>query len=347
MGRTGRHTIVGLNTATTWNTAVNLAANTGILPFTISPSILQGEPQPDLSIGNWTDIQQMDLLQHLADPTILLPLRRTGALYRVIAQVHGDDTKTGADPYTHTFNWQDESTLFSTLGVEINGTDIIEWPSLKFTGYTLRSSADGYCELEARTIGDTINIAGDATNTGTQFDAVTYISSGLIVPWRELRLRLNAQGGGALGSGDVIKVSSFELSVDRPYERQDVSRGASTGIEFTTDEPILSGDNISDIKLSFTVNDYTTIALLDDLHDETEYKADLYFAKTVTTAYSLLFALGRLHPMPADFSLDRQTRPPFTRNFRAMKPTATPTGMATANIIHSVLVDGFNGTTYE
>jgi len=343
--RSGRNTIVGLSKGTTWGTAVNLAALDGIIPRSIDKLVLDGDVIPDKGVANLGEIQYMDVIKHTVNPTITLDLRRTGMLWRFWAHLMGDDTVTGADPYTHTFNWQDESALFSCMGIEINNADIIEWPSLKTVQISLEPGGEGFAQMVVNTIGDTIAIADDATNTGTQFDLVTYGSKTLRMPSRELRLRINTQGGGALDSGDTVgNCSNWNLLINPSYEEELVTQGASTGVEYTTDEPQRSdfAENI----LGFDTTDYTTIALLDDFHDETEYKADLYWAKTIGTAFSFLIECGALHPIPAAVALEAGARIPLTRNFQLIEPQSTPTGMATANIIHSILVNDLNAS-YE
>lgn len=344
MARTTRETIIAVDGASTWHTAVALGANMGIYPDSLPNISLGGEPVLDTPIG-LAEVENVDYLMHDTTPEVRGFLRRTGAQWHIISVVTGDDTVSGVGPYTHTMTWQTSSTLFSTMAMEVNNADIIEWPSVKWTGFTLESSGDGRVNLTARSIADTVQIAGDATNTGTEFDAVTYITNGLIVPARELQFRINAQAGGALGGSDEIDLSGFTLDVNRPYVRDDLSKGATDDTEKQTDEPVQ--EEVSDIRLSVTVNDYTTIALLDDLKDQTEYKATLVWARTISTvAYSLTIELGRLIPFPQDIAAESQSRLPLTRTFRCIKPTSTPTGLATANPIHIIMVDNSN-ISYE
>jgi hypothetical protein len=345
--KTGRHGIVAFQKGTTWGTAVAPGALDGVLPFSISPWPLQGDPVIDDTIGNWDEVQEMTKLIEEANPTIIYPYRREGAFLRHVAHIFGDDTPTsGNGQKTHTFNWQQESALFGTYAAEIADADITEWPSMKTTGITLRKGGDGGLELEARTICDTVQVAADATTAGGDFDAVTYDTKVKRVANNEVQFRINAQAGAALASpGDVIKLGDFSLDINRPYDREDVTRGASTGVEFQTDEPIQNGP--AEILLSVTANDYTTIALLDDLKDTTEYKADIIITKTISAVvHSDTIQFNRLQPMPQSADIDRMNRIPLTRVFRAKKATSTPTGMTNANVIHWVHLDSVTAT-YE
>ncbi len=343
---TGRHGIVAFQAGATWGTAVAPGALDGVLPFSISPWPLQGDPVIDDTVANWDEVQEMTKLIEEANPTIVYPYRREGPFLRHLAHIFGDDTPSGADPYIHTFTWQQESALFGTYACEIADADITEWPSMKTVGVTLRKGGDGGMEFEARTICDTVAIAGDATTAGGDFDAVTYQTKVKRVANNEIQFRINGQAGGALASpGDVIKLADFSLDINRPYDREDVTRGASTGPEFRTEQPIQNGP--AEILLSITVNDYTTLALLDDLKDSTEYKADIIITKTISAiVHSDTIEFNRLQPMPQSADIDRMNRIPLTRVFRAKKATATPTGMTNALPIHWVHLDT-NVLTYE
>lgn len=345
MGRTGRETIVGLGNATTWGTPVAVGALTGIIPAGLPRITLDGTVLPDKGLANWVELQYQDMMTHSVETTWNIPVRREGAQWLFWAHLFGDDTKTGAGtPWTHTFNWQSESSLFTTVAAEINNAGIIEWQTLKTTGINVEPDGEGWLNHAVTVRGDTINIAGDATNVAGDFDALTYKTKVLRIPFRETKLRINAQGGGALGSGDVAKVTNLSLAINRDLPEELVTRGASTGIEYQTDEPVQA--EYSNIVFGFDVPDYTTIALLDDFKDQVQYKADLNWAKTVTTAFTHLIELGALAPIPAEAAIEGGQRIPLTRNFQALQPQSTPTGMAGGDIIHSTLVDN-NDVTYE
>lgn len=348
MGRSGRETIVGLSKGAAWGTAVALAALDGIMPTSIDKIVLDGDVIADESVANFGELEHMDLVKHTANPTITLPLRRTGMLWRFLAGIIGDDTETGSAPtITHAMTWAKEAALYSCMAMEISNADIIEWPSLKVNGWTLEPDGDGFMQMVVSMIGNTINIAGDATNTSTEFDAVTYKTEEMRITFREMRFRINAVAGGALAEGDQVKVNNYSFVVNRPYEDQLQTQSSSTAVHLTTDEPQQNG--FSELTLGFDVYDYTTIALLDDFHDETEYKADTYFTKTISgTAYSLNLEHTCCHPIPAEAALERGQRFPLTRNFRCLQyPGATPpTGLATVNPLHAILVDNHD-VSYE
>lgn len=350
MATSGRDAIVGLVSGVTWHTAVNLAANSGFLPMSLSPISLQGDPIPDLSIANFNEIAEHDVVEHVANPTITCKHRAEGFLWKLWMALFGDDTLTGpvGSVYTHTFNWQQSSAKFLTMGLEVGGADRWEWPSLKVTQCVLQKIGK-QAGMVFSTIGDTIKIGADGANGSAQYDAVSWLTKLMIVPWGEWKLRMNAQGGAAVGAGDVISVPDFTLTITRPFEREDVTKGASDGTELMTAEPIQAGS--PDIELSFPVGDYDQDSgdesLFDEMNDETEYKADLNLTRSIGgNTHTHLIELPSLFPFPQDADLEGFGRIPLTRRFKAQKPTAAPTGMATANIIHSVGEDTF-ATSYE
>ncbi len=350
----GRNSIVGLSAGAAWGTPVALAALDGIMPDNIDRIVLDGETVMDESIGNWVELTEGNLIRHIANPTITLPLRREGMLWRFPAHLIGDDTVSGptGNVYQHTMNWQDESILFSCMGLEINESaspgHIVEWASLKTVGVVFEPDGEGFWQMVVSTIGDTINIGADATNSDTEFDLITWATKVKRVGFREAAFRINAQGGGALGSGDIIKCTNLAVNLIRNYpaDGELVTRGASTGAELTTDEPIRAGYN-DGMVLSFTAPDYTTEALLDEFHDETERKADITITKTIgSDAHVLLMQMPRLYPISPESAIARGGRIPMTRNFVMTNASANPTGMSTNNIFHMVL-DDLQSASYE
>ncbi len=350
----GRNSIVGLSKGAAWGTPIPLAALDGIMPFSIDRIVLDAENVMDESIGNWNELQEGDLVRHLANPTITLPLRREGMLWRFVAHLIGDDSISGptVNVYQHTMTWPDESTLFSTMALEINESaspgHIVEWASLKTVGVVFEPDGNGFWQIVVSTIGDTINIGSNATNSDTEFDLVTWATKTKRIGFRETLFRINAQAGGALASGDVIKCSNMAVNLVRPYpaDGELVTRGASTGAELTTDEPIREG-YADGMVLSFTDPDYETEALLDEFRATTERKADITITKTIgVDAHVLLMQFPRLYPISPEVAIERGSRIPMTRNFVMTDAQANPTGM-TVNTIFHLILDDLQSVTYE
>jgi hypothetical protein len=336
----GRRSIFAIQGAATWGTAVAVGANDGAMPKDLPTPAVDGEIVEDQTIANFGELQYMDVVRESKQGTIPFTLRRTGDCWPLLAALFGNDTTTGSGPYTHTLNWQYSTSKFNTIAWEISDTDICEMPSVKPIGATFKPDGNGFVDCEIEFLADTVNAETDdsLTNNAAAFNAVTYISKELKIPSEELRLRINAQGGAALGSGDDIAAVDYTLSIRRPLEGDRVTAGVNTGAEKRISEPIQDGH--SDIQLSFEVPDYSDITKFNDFKDETLYKAELYWARTVSSvAYSLTIQLGSLQPLPPGGNLPGQGRHPLIRNFRALEPQSTPTGFSTDDIINLVLVD--------
>lgn len=350
MARLGSETIVAATTASSWGAAIpsdTVGANTGIIPKEFPMLSVGGDPVFDEGIANLGELQYADLLEETVEGSIAFTMRRSGAEWQLWANLFGDDTVTGSNPYTHTFNWQTSAALLHHMAMEVNNADIVCIPAMVVTGATIAPSGDGRTDITYNFIGDTLDAADDGSlqDTGTEFDAVTYITKALVAPSAECRIRLNAQAGGALGSSDELNVVNYNLQVNRNYSNERGTIGASNGLERQILQPVRAG--YSEVMLTLEFADYASISRFQDFSSQTQYKADLYWAKTVgATAYSFLIELGALIPLAPSGSVVGGERVPLTWNFKAVQPQSTPTGMATSNIIHSVLVDAFS-TTYE
>lgn len=344
MARIGGSAVIALqNSGVLWYAAQAVGANDGML-VNIDSLINTAEMVADEMPG-FADLEYLDKGVETVTPVVSGPLRRSGRIWSFFAQVFGDDTVTGAGPYTHTFNWQADPALFGTMAAELNNSDFFEWPSVKCTGVDITFGGDGFVEFTARLIADSVAFGADATNDGTAFDAVTHITKILKIPNLELELRIDDESAGAMTSADDQKVSEMTLSINRPYEPEMVAQAATDGTEWQTDEPQKSGHD--EITLSATYLENTGMGSFDDYDDETTKKARLTWARTVGgTAYSLIIELPSLKALPPEYGIEGVGRLPITRSWRALKAQSTPTGMTNTNPIHMVLQDG-NSVTYE
>jgi hypothetical protein len=347
MANSGKDTLVGLqpNGAGTWGTGVAVGATDGILPWSIDEIQLQGNVLFDDSVG-MTMLQYADVLAHEANPTITIPMRWNSMAWGFVANWFGDDTDSGAGPtYTHTMNYNEETSLTGlTMALEVNNADIVEWPSLKVQQISLEPDGDGFWQMTCNCLGDTIKYGADATNAGSDFNALTYISKVQRIRYRALSLKINAQGSDPSGQ-TAQSVTDTVLTLARPYEQPRAVVAVATGLEKAGDEPIQNGH--SEITLSFNEPTYTAIGDFDDLEDGTEKTIDLEMAETVSSqAHTMLWEFGAAHTIPASTALERGQRIPMTKNYRCIKPQSAATGQATANPIHFVLVN-VDDRTYE
>jgi len=338
MADDSRETVMGVKPAqggTGWFTGIALGTNTGLAALSFPNISLDGTRFDNPVFGN-AELEDSPKIEENVSVTIPMHLKRQGEAQIFLASYMGDDTVvTTGDPEVHDLNWQPNTTGFVTVGIEIASTEIMEFASLKVNAIEIKYGDDGFLQFSATCLGDTIQIDTDATNTGTEFDAITFMTKTLKIPNNQCEFRMNSQSGGSLGSGDVIKLSDFVFNSSRPGldvpER--VSQGVSSGPEYQSDEPVQTGTAIS--TLSITEADFPAIGLLDDFKDSVEYKANLIATATVATkVYTFTLELGRLLSMPQEIPLNLESRFPTVRNFKLLKPSSTPTGLTNANPFH-------------
>lgn len=336
---TGRQTLIAFTAGSTWDTGVAVGALDGAVITSVDPITLQGDPVMEEGIANYDELAEMDNIAVEANPTIVANLRREGAIWRLMANLFGDDTVTGptGNILLHTFNWQVLSTIIHTMAMEVGNADIWEWPSLTCVAAIIEGSGE-WVTITFETIGSTINIGADGTNVANDFNAITYNTKVKKIRAKNALLRINTQGGAALDSGDDQPMDSFRLEIRRPLDREDVMKGLSSGVEQQTDQPVQEG--FGEVKFTYGLKDYDDDpnnldnALFDDLKDETEYKAELSFSRTIgSDAHVITFTMPRLHPMPQSSSVDGSGRILLERNFQGLDAASNPTGMSINTLI--------------
>jgi len=327
MSGTARLAIGAIQEGVTWHTALAVGALDAIPIKVMDEIALQGDITKDIIVG-CSEVENFDHLLHVADPTLTFDLRYSGRDLAFIGSLFGAEAISGAGPYLHQFDWQVEAAKFHTLALGMNGSaypDILEIPSLKPTGVTLQSNDEGLVEFTVRNMGDTIKVAGDAVNVTGDLQAATFITKSLRIPARDFKIRIDTVAGGTLAE---INWESFALTLDRPYDRELLTNAAVARKQ--TFEPVQN--NVSEGTLSLTVPDYNTVALFDDLNDQTPYFVDMVATETVgATTYIFTVELPRLIPMPYNSTLTAGERQSLTRNFQIAQATSNPGSMGHSN----------------
>ena len=350
----GKDSTFGITVTTTWGTAGTVGANDGFYPVSIDPVILKGDVNIDDASG-FSRKSQYDLIQDNANQTIQVECRWNGLLeWIALAHWMGDSTKTGptGNVYTNTMNYQQLSTLAQkgfTIAWRLDSSDnnsIGEVPSAKAQSIEL-SPNNGFWNMTINTIGSTIYQAGDGNITAdsTAIGNITYRTSVQRMKFKANPLRVNAQAGGALASGDIVAdVSNVSIGLDRPTdEMKDVLLNSTTPRQNA--EPIQTDHSI--VTLAYDVKSYDFTTHRSDLDNATEYKADLVQTQTIgSDAHSLTFEFGRLVTIDPQVAVERGGRIGMSQSFEAIKPASTPTGMSTANEIH-VILDNITNLSYE
>jgi len=292
--------------STDWDAAaisVNAAGN-GVLLTDISNFVAVPEPLPDESAG-FTYVNYIDKGSVSAQPTLRGWLRYTGALWRFIAQCIGSDVAsvvgTSSD-YDHTMDVQDNISLYGTLAV-YDGVQVREAPSFMPTGFTLRGEAGGMWEFEVRGIADDIKVSGQVN---TSLSSVTYTTNALRVPFGQRVCRINDQSAAALGTGDVIKPSSIEITFDRNINPDYLGvSAAGDNREWLTSQPEDNGMPKLTVTLGFPKHNEVTY--ISDMGDETVKKMDLTIQGPATASsnnytITMYFPALRVVDVTADIS---------------------------------------------
>lgn len=192
--------------------------------------------------------------------------------------------------YTNTFEPATNKTGKYATIVRDKSQMVSELPGAKFTGFELSVGENGRMEVNWKFIGD--NEKSDSTiNTATQINALTFPTLGLRAFFDDCVVRLNAQSGGALGAGDVMKFTTMKLTFSQPLDVKFV------GGQVTIIEP--EEKDFPDIKIELTFGRYdaTSHAFFASHRDGTKYKGDITFtgaAIDATSFYGLLLQFPNL-----------------------------------------------------
>lgn len=296
----------------------------------------------DEAVGR-TTVTEYDLISEFVNPNIILDLRWNGVLWQFVSHLIGGDVKTGAGPtYTHTMTYSENPAVAGiTLAIEVNNAEIFENPAMKIQAISFELR-DGFWSANITTLGSPVDTGSDATADATAFNNVTYTTTVERMRYKANQFRKNAQGGGALGSGDVLTdVFDLSFNLSMNYDpMEDVLRSASTGADKGRAEPIIAGHHEFVLGYTTKTADFTTH--LDDLSAGTEYKSDLIMAETIGQAMTSTWEFNRMVSVDPQAALDQGLRIPMSHSYRLITANSTPTGMTNANPFHFVHVNTHN-----
>lgn len=306
--------------AETWGTAIGASGYSGVDPLLVQELTgveTKREMFPDEAAGQgWESnaVQGNDIpptpsfttYAYQDDEVSLLPL----------AQMYGADTVTGTvDPYTHTLVAQNEAGKFGTLAWQ-TGTKVQYIASFQPSGITV-SSINGQIAYQVTGKGDKVSQDSD----GTTLDDINAATPGTAFKFKNATFRINAQSGGALGSGDAVAVSDMKITLTRGSDSV-ITTGGGTIIQPK------EGD-FPEWKLEFTVPRKTTTAetLYAAYLAETTQKADIIITGT-TANDELAFYFPRLKIEACDIPFEDVIKVNVV--CRAQKAASAPTGMSSA-----------------
>ncbi len=233
---------------TAWGTALACGANHGIL--ILSDSFKKDRPNNiDDSLGLYypqdSDAGEISVNGDLAaylryDSLDLLIALAMGSTAGVPVQ------QGGTAAYQQRFIMTEHNDgLFGVIALH-KKVNIEEMTSAKIIGFTLSGEVGKPVNASFHCIANN-KIANSAVNTTSSFNNVTYFETANRVMFNHAVFRMNAQAGAALGSGDIIYPSSFELTYKRTMEGV---YGAG-GTFDTIDEPRNNGLPETTLKLEF------------------------------------------------------------------------------------------------
>jgi hypothetical protein len=276
---TGVELKAALKKAAAWGTAVACGANDGVL--VLPHSLKKDRPNNiDDSLGlyfpNDSDPGAIkvegDVPAYLRydglDLLIALAMGETGGAPTQPDNVNDPNT------YQQVFTLADSlDGLFATFPVD-NRVHIDEYPSLKVTGFTLKGEVGKPLEVSFHCIGDD-RLVDSSVNTAVTFANVTYFETGSRVLMSQGVIRMNDASSAALGAGDEIYPSSFELS----FKRNMAGVYGAGGVSDKIDEPTNNGMPEVTLKLEFPR--YTSGVHFTDWDTNTVKKLDMTFEGSI------------------------------------------------------------------
>jgi hypothetical protein len=271
MAATGTEIRAALKKAQAWGVAAACGANDGVL---IMPHTLKKERAKveDESLGVYfpKELAQVDIKVEGTVPAYL----RYDGLDLLLALVMGETAgapvqQDGTQAYAQSFKLKETiDGLFSTFAVN-NGINIDEYTSLKLTGFTLKGEVGKPVQAVFQAIADD-RVTDSAVNTPESFAAVTYFEEKSRVLFSQAVFRMNAQAGAALGDGDKIYPSSFELSFKRKMKGIYAAGGADK-----IDEP--TNEGAPEVRLKLDFPRYTAKTYFEDWDRGAAKKLDITF----------------------------------------------------------------------
>lgn len=332
--------------ATAWGAAVACGANDGLLFLPSSIKKSAGFDKDDsLGIAYSKDgilggiNVEGDLPVYLRYDGLDLLL----AMFMGAAGAPTQQATTTAYAYAYT-RADNVDGLFVTLAQHMKNF-ILEYPSAKIVGLTLKGERGKGVQAIFKIIG--INKVWDSTvNTTTTYANVTIPEVANRVLFAQGVFRMNAQSGAALGSGDKIYPSSFELSAQRKL------KGEFTGAYLFTsgsnsqdliDEPINDDLPESTLKLTFPRLSATTYLAI--LGGDTRQKLDITFTGgLIASTYYRTFKLEFPHlQLKNDDPADEKGAIKEPLEFEVHGAFAAPTGMT--GITTPFKISGINQRT--
>lgn len=305
----------GIAKGSVWGTMPTLGAGDEMHPQSASGFNHSIPNSPDKGAGYGLLTNSVLGSEDLPVPSFsLYPYEDDDKFLLLLGAIFGSDVVSGvSDPYSHTMEMQNESTVFFGIGYQ-EGDEVKRIPSVKFDNLSIEPNNDGIIEFSATGKGDT-NEVGVATD----LDSVTALA--VIKPYlfKNLTMRINAQSDGALASPtDDLAITHFKIDMPRPSESS-IESGSGNW-----NEPVQG--EFPEWRLTFKIDKKN--ALAKTLHTAflagTLQKADLVFTGT-TTNRTMTFEFPAMKIEKSNF--ERSTKVGVEFTCLLQRATSAPTGM--------------------
>lgn len=274
-GTIGREIVAAFVKYGTWRTVSGApGAGTGLLLRTLPGQARQPDYPADESLGiNFIKRYDKGGVQPVTtDLTAYDRYQGLDVLLAIAMGTAGTPTSMGSGAYYNTYTLKDRvdglfGTLFAKHTVDTGTDKVWAYPSVKVGGFTIHAVAGQPTEISFHQTANDCDI-----DNATSMASVTVPTLGNRLMGGECQVRMNAQSGGALGSGDVIQPAEWTLTYKRPMDAEHVTDGDQTIIE-----PVETG--FADLSLSMRFPRYNTAnhAFLTALGNDTRQKCDITF----------------------------------------------------------------------
>lgn len=211
-----------------------------------------------------------------------------------------------------------------TYAIQSSSAAVHEYPSAVFNSLTISStSPKTFLNFSASALADTVLFSG-TTNNWAAIDACTITDSEYIKVAASDNFWINAQGGGALSSGDILGITDYQIVLNKPQSTPKEIDGTSA-----VSAPVVDG--MIDGTLTVTVRGSTDNTYMTAWSAGTEYKCLFKVIGTTISAgtpksLTVYCPRMKLIEMPGYSVTDPGTNP-LTLVFKLMAASANPTGM--------------------
>lgn len=332
----GRLSRTGVRTKTAWFTALVPGANMEM--FCNVQDMSQAPVVEARGSAGQINLRTMKRTREEPAPRILIPnAQYTGAGWLPYAHLMGLDTVTIAAPLElHKFTFVNEPQKHFTMASALEdkedtyvaGDALVEWNGVKPISAEISNTDEGFVQIEYETIANMMRVTSDAgiLVTADNFNTLTPVDLEKQICLDDCEIQINDQTGAALGSGDIVSVTDFNLRVSRPTSRRHLRGGPTT--RFMSSEP-LQNEGYSEVLFGFNLDRYgedaDAVSALTNV--ETLKKARLIMLATIGGVnFNHTFFMTKMQKMSSTSELVGGNGIPLEHQYRVLRAATAPTG---------------------